>query len=44
LTCSEPPAGYSRWAFRLVADKLVGLEVVATTSNPTVRRTRKKVI
>ena len=28
LACSEPPAGQARWSLRLLADKLVELEVV----------------
>ena len=28
LACSEPPAGQARWTLRLLADKLVELEVV----------------
>ena len=42
LTCSEPPAGQARWSLRLLADKLVELEVVEAISHQTVRRTLKK--
>jgi transposase len=42
LACSEPPAGRVRWTLRLLADKLVELEVVATVSTETVRRALKK--
>ena len=42
LTCSEPPAGQARWSLRLLADKLVELEVVEAISHPTVRRVLKK--
>ncbi len=42
LACSEPPAGQARWSLRLLADKLVELEVVDTISYQTVRRTLKK--
>jgi transposase len=42
LTCSEPPTGQARWSLRLLADKLVELEVVATVSHQTVRRVLKK--
>lgn len=42
LTCSKPPAGQARWSLRLLADKLVELEVVDTVSFQTVRRTLKK--
>jgi transposase len=42
LACSEPPAGREHWALRLLASRLVELEVVATISHETVRRTLKK--
>jgi transposase len=41
LTCSEPPAGHARWTLRLLADKLVELEVVAAVSHETVHRVLK---
>jgi transposase len=42
LACSEPPAGQARWSLRLLADKMVELEVVDDLSYQTVRRTLKK--
>jgi transposase len=42
LACSEPPQGRDRWTLRLLADKLVELEIVDTVSTETVRRTLKK--
>ena len=42
LACSEPPAGRVRWTLRLLADKLVELEVVEAVSTETIRRTLKK--
>jgi transposase len=42
LACSEPPEGQARWSLRLVADKLVELEVVEEVSYQTVRRILKK--
>jgi transposase len=42
VACSEPPPGRARWTLRLLADKLVELEIVATVSTETVRRTLKK--
>jgi hypothetical protein len=42
LACSEPPEGQARWSLRLLADKLVELEVVDDLSYQTVRRTLKK--
>ena len=40
--CAEPPPGHARWTLRLLADKVVEMEIVASTSHETVRRTRKK--
>ena len=42
LTCGQPPAGQARWTLRLLADKLVELEVVDAVSYQTVRRVLKK--
>jgi hypothetical protein len=43
LACSEPPEGQARWSLRLLADKLVELEIVKEeVSYQTVRRTLKK--
>ena len=42
LACSEPPAGQARWSLRLLADKLVELEIVEALSHQTVRRVLKK--
>jgi transposase len=33
LTCSDPPEGYDRWTLRLLADKLVSLEVIDAISH-----------
>jgi hypothetical protein len=44
LCCSEPPSGRERWSLRLVADRLVELEIVDGVSHETVRRTLKKTI
>jgi transposase len=43
LVCSEPPEGQVRWSLRLLADKLVELEIVEEVSYQTVRRTLKKI-
>ena len=40
--CSQPPEGFVRWTLKLLADKLVSLEVVETISHETVRQTLKK--
>jgi len=42
LACSRPPQGRDHWTMRLLADKLVELEVVEAISDETVRRTLKK--
>jgi DNA-binding transcriptional ArsR family regulator len=42
LACSPPPSGQARWSLRLLADKLVELEIVDGVSYQTVRRTLKK--
>jgi len=42
LACSRPPAGRSQWSLRLLADKLVELEVVPSISHATVRSVLKK--
>jgi hypothetical protein len=44
LACSTPPAGHARWSLRLLADRLVELEVVEAISHETVRRALKKAI
>jgi transposase len=42
LACSQPPGGREGWTLRLLADKLVELEVVESVSHETVRQTLKK--
>jgi len=42
LSCSEPPKGRLRWTLKLLADKLVELNVVESISDQTVRRALKK--
>ena len=42
LSCSEPPDGFSRWSLRLLADKMVELEIVDSVSHETVRSVLKK--
>ncbi len=37
LLCNQPPQGYEHWSLRLVADKLVELEIVESVSHETVR-------
>lgn len=42
LACSTPPPGQARWSLRLLADRLVELEVVEDISYQTVRRVFEK--
>ena len=42
LACSDPPGGCKRWTLRLLANKLVELEVVDSISHETVRGELKK--
>jgi len=42
LSCSDPPAGRTRWTLELLGDALVTLEVTDSISYETVRRTLKK--
>ena len=42
LACSAPPEGRKEWTMKLLADRLVELEVVDSISDETVRRVLKK--
>lgn len=42
VACTTPPAGQARWSLRLLADKLVELEIVEDVSYQTIRRVLKK--
>lgn len=42
LACSAPPDGRKAWTMKLLADRLVQLEVVDSVSDETVRRALKK--
>lgn len=44
LACSAPPAGRVRWTLRLLAAKLIELEIVEGIAPNTVRTTLKKTI
>jgi transposase len=41
VACSEPPSGQQRWTLRLLANRLVEVEVVEAISYETVRQTLK---
>ena len=42
IACSEPPEGRVRWSVRLLADKLVEVDLVDSISHEAVRRYLKK--
>ena len=42
LRCGDPPEGKNQWNLRLLADKLVALEIVPSISHETVRQALKK--
>ena len=42
LSCSEPPAGHSKWSLRLLADRAVELNYIDSVSHETVRQVLKK--
>ena len=42
LACSRPPEGRVRWTLKLLANRLIELQLVDTVSTETVRRTLKK--
>lgn len=42
MSCSAAPSGHARWSLRLLADRLVELELVQAVSHETVRQVLKK--
>jgi len=42
LYCSQAPEGHERWTLRMLADKMVELDLVDSVSHETIRRTLKK--
>ena len=42
LSCSEPPDGRSKWTLRLLADKVVELQIIDSISHESVYRLLKK--
>lgn len=44
IACSPAVNGKSKWSLRMLADRLVELEIVDSVSHETVRRTMKKTI
>ena len=44
IACSDPPEGAAKWTLRLIADRLVQLEIVETLSHERVRQALKKTV
>jgi len=44
MRLGKPPAGFSNWTLRLLADQIVKLEIVDSISHETVRKTLKKMV
>ncbi len=44
MRLGPPPKGYANWSLRLLARKVVELEIADTVSHETVRRTLKKTV
>ena len=44
IACSQAPQGHASWTLRLLADRLVALEIVDALCPETVRKTLKKMI
>lgn len=42
MRLGSPPPGFSNWTLRLLAERVVALEIVKSISHETVRRTLKK--
>jgi transposase len=42
ICCSQPPEGQERWTLRMLADKMVELDIVESVSHETIRQTLKK--
>ncbi len=42
LACGKAPDGYGKWSLRLLADRVVELKIVESTSHETVRRVLQK--
>jgi transposase len=42
VACSQPPEGHARWTLRLLADKVVELDMTESISHETVRQILKK--
>ena len=43
ISCSEPPSGREHWTMKMLANKMVELDLVESISSETVRKTLKKI-
>ena len=43
MRLGDPPKGFGKWTLRLLARKVVELEIVESISHQTIRRTLKKI-
>jgi hypothetical protein len=41
LSCSQAPEGQERWTLRMLADQMVELDIIASVSHETIRRSGK---
>jgi hypothetical protein len=44
VACTEPPDGFARWSLRLLAKRVVALEIVESIAPETIRQTLKKTV
>ena len=42
IACSKPPSGHARWSLRLLADRVIELDIVESISHVSVRNILKK--
>ena len=42
IACSEPPAGHAKWSLRLLADRVIELNIVKSISHQSVKNILKK--
>jgi hypothetical protein len=42
MRLGKPPTGYANWTLRLLADKVVELQIAPKVSHETIRQTLKK--
>jgi hypothetical protein len=42
IACSKPPEGHARWSLRLLADRVIALDIVENISYQSIRNILKK--